>query len=368
MKKRNREQIVELLRLVDRSLDEFRTVKEACENLGINRSSFYRWQKQIMSESVPLTSNPAIQSKRIEKLEDQVLALSYASRGNLKCPTQRRYLVQVLQQQQGWSQRRACRALNQNRATQRYKKKKKRSEELIELLTNQYPMYGGRKIAVIGNKMTGIKRETLEKNYHRKRHGKRKINKVVFHKAEAPEPKVNINKSWSCDLTESSLWNGKRLVWFAVLDEETRKCLCLEARGSWSSKRISQRLERIFEQEGKPDQLRVDNASFWRATDLNWLVSKTKVRLDQTKKASPWENAKIESFFASFHREFLKRFSLLSIKQANEAAQLYLELYNTQRPHISLGGQAPCKFEQRLRSGEVVASDGQKTEQDGSKR
>ena len=82
MKKKNREQIIEILRKVDRSLDEFHSVKEACENLGVSRSSFYRWQKQIGIETPSESSTQGNHRKRIRYLEDQVTALRYAAQGN----------------------------------------------------------------------------------------------------------------------------------------------------------------------------------------------------------------------------------------------------------------------------------------------
>lgn len=75
------------------------------------------------------------------------------------------------------------------------------------------------------------------------------------------------------------------------------------------------------------------------------------IRIIQTTKASPWENAKIESFFATYHREFIKRFALIDTRQANEAASLYLELYNHQRPHSALGGEPPAKFRNQVTEG-----------------
>ena len=86
MQHKNRDQIIEILSQVDRSMDKYSTVKEACENLGIKRSNYYRWQKMIENENSIAAAKFKRQHKyhqqKIAKLEDQVLALTYASAGN----------------------------------------------------------------------------------------------------------------------------------------------------------------------------------------------------------------------------------------------------------------------------------------------
>lgn len=82
MKKKNREQIIELLKRVDRSLDHCGSIGEACESVGISRSSFYRWQRKILAEANQYGHHPKSQRKHIQQLEDQVTALSFAARGN----------------------------------------------------------------------------------------------------------------------------------------------------------------------------------------------------------------------------------------------------------------------------------------------
>lgn len=86
MQHKNRDQIIEILSQVDRSMDKYSTVKEACENLGIKRSNYYRWQKMIENENLMAAAKFKRQQKyhqqRIAQLEDQVLALTYASAGN----------------------------------------------------------------------------------------------------------------------------------------------------------------------------------------------------------------------------------------------------------------------------------------------
>ena len=342
MRKKSREQIIEILRRVDRSLDEYHSIKEACENLGVNRSSFYRWQRQIKIEGEH--SAPLHQRKRIQQLEDQIIALKYAAQGQLVCPMQRRYIVQLLQRQKGWSQRRACRALKQNRSTQRYQKKQSSGFESVELLKKQFPIFGGEKIAELASRKTGIKRSTLRRVYVRKKIAAGSTQKVVYNpENRLREESTRRNQTWGCDMTTSKLFNNRKIVWLAVIDEYTRECLLLEAKHAWSNRGSAQRLKQLIDQHPTLAELRIDNAALWYSSPIIKMAQEKQVELAATNKGSPWENAKIESFFSSFHREFLARLSFANLKQANAAAVKYRELYNQIRPHTAHNGKSPLQ-------------------------
>jgi len=349
VRKKNREQIVEILRRVDRSLDEYHSIKEACENLGVSRSSFYRWQRKIRIEGSQEFSADSHRRKRIQHLKDQVTALGYAAQGKLVCPMQRRYIVKLLQKRQGWSQRRACRALKQSRSTQRYQKKQLPGLESVELLKKQFPIFGGEKISELASRKTGIKRSTLRKVYARKKIATGSTQKVIFNSENVlREAPTRRNQSWGCDLTTSNLFNGRKIVWLAVIDEFTRECLLLETKHTWSNHASAKRLKQLIDQHPRVTELRIDNAALWYSSPIIKMAQKRQIELAATNKGSPWENAKIESFFASFHREFLGRFSFANLKQANAAAIQYRELYNQTRPHSAHEGKAPLEFMEEL--------------------
>lgn len=252
--------------------------------------------------------------------------------------------MQRLQEKEGWSQRRACRALKQSRSVQRYNRKRNQTAAEAEALIEQYPIFGSQKIGEIGESQTGTKAKTIAKAIQRSGGGKIPKNKVLYPRLTRT-PHKEKEEGWASDFTTSRLYSGKKLVWLAVIDEVSRECHCLEAKNAWTGKKVGRKLEQLAQKIQPPKQLRVDNAILWRSADLRMRLRNINIEVGQTTKASPWENAKVESFFASFHREFIKRFALLNIRQANEAAALYRELYNTQRPHSALSGNPPAKYD-----------------------
>ena len=214
------------------------------------------------------------------------------------------------------------------------------------MLAEQYPIFGGTKVATLAAKESQLKKASLEKSYYRNSLSIKEKKPIVYRPLhqESEQQVSNSNESWACDYTTSKLWNGKKMVWFIVLDECTRECLLAEAGHTWSVKRFTNRLHQLMEERGKPREFRIDNAILWHSVEVINFARQHHVELSHSTKASPWENARVESFIATFHREFLQQFSFINSKNANEAAGLFIELYNNQRPHSSLEGTSPRDF------------------------
>lgn len=68
-----------------------------------------------------------------------------------------------------------------------------------------------------------------------------------------------------------------------------------------------------------------------------------------SRKRNCWDNAVIESFFATLEHELLAIHSFSSHHSARRAIFEYIEAwYNRQRRHSSLGYVSPAEYEQRL--------------------
>lgn len=72
-------------------------------------------------------------------------------------------------------------------------------------------------------------------------------------------------------------------------------------------------------------------------------------RPSMSSKASPYDNAKAESFFASLKKEEIHQEEYDSLEQAHEAIKGYIEgYYNPLRAHSKLGYDSPQQYEDRL--------------------
>lgn len=62
-----------------------------------------------------------------------------------------------------------------------------------------------------------------------------------------------------------------------------------------------------------------------------------------------WDNAVVESFFATLEHELLAKHVLVSHQAARRAIFEYIAVwYNRRRRHSSLGYVSPAEYEQRL--------------------
>ena len=250
--------------------------------------------------------------------------------------------MQRLQQHHGWSQRRTCRALNQNRSTQRYKRNATPKEDELRFLSDQFPTLGGKKIALIASRKSDAKASALEKQFYRHRFTTRAKKAVVFHpKTKEQAWPLAPNEAWSSDLTQSSLLCGRKIQWLAIIDEYSRYCILLQARQTWTGDKITKAMVKQFGETKAPQTVKLDNARLWKSAPIEALFNAENVTISLSKKASPWENSRIESFFASFHREFLSRLRFTNLSHANIAASQYREFYNEYRPHTSLSENSP---------------------------
>lgn len=158
---------------------------------------------------------------------------------------------------------------------------------------------------------------------------------------------------WACDITADEDENGRRLEWFAAVDEFTRECVLLDVSRVWHSPQIVASLDAVVKRFRAPATLRTDNNTLWRsATVREWLTGKG-IGPRMIRRGSPWENGHIESFFGRLRNELLVRVEFTSVRDAQFQASRWREEYNLVRPHGALGYVPPASFRQSYFIGEV---------------
>ena len=65
-----------------------------------------------------------------------------------------------------------------------------------------------------------------------------------------------------------------------------------------------------------------------------------------SRKATPYDNACVESFFASLKKEYLYKFVFHTKAEAIAAVEFYIHFYNRKRTHSTLGYATPMEYEQ----------------------
>lgn len=91
-----------------------------------------------------------------------------------------------------------------------------------------------------------------------------------------------------------------------------------------------------------------DRGSQYASGDYQELIKKTRMICSMSRKGDCWDNAPMESFFATLKAELVYRERFKTRQEAKAKIFEYIEVfYNRQRRHSSLGNQSPVDFERR---------------------
>lgn len=262
--------------------------------------------------------------------------------------------MEHVQQALDVSQRRACQALDQPRATQRYssgcvEKDRLLTQAILEE-AHAYKRWGYRKITALLRQdgwQVNFKRvyriwrqEGLQVPY--KQHKRRRLgcsdNGCIRH-----QPK-HFNHVWSIDFIMDQTGDGRRLKMLPVLDEYTRECLTIEVARHMTSASVIETLDYLFSIRGAPSYIRSDNGPEFIADAIRQFLSERDVGTLYIEPGSPWENGYIESFNSTFRDELLNQEWFYSLKEAQVLAEQWRLTYNHKRPHGALNYQTPAAY------------------------
>lgn len=254
----------------------------------------------------------------------------------------------------GVSERRACRALDQSRSSQRYPRKIKADEgellRTIESLVCQHPGYGYRMIhgmlVLDGWKIGRDRVYRLWRNHgygvKKKPVKKRRLgvseNGIMRQKAES------MNDVWCWDFIHDRDERGRVLRWLVIEDEFTREGLAVEVRRSFKAADVLDVLSELMLIRGVPRHIRSDNGPEFIAQAIQRFLEQTGVATLYIEPGAPWQNAYAESFNSRFRDELLSRESFADLAEAGQVSDWWRNHYNHRRPHSSLSYQPPAKF------------------------
>lgn len=88
-----------------------------------------------------------------------------------------------------------------------------------------------------------------------------------------------------------------------------------------------------------------DRGSQYTGSEYRDFVLKAKGVLSNSRKGNPYDNAKMESFFKTYKCEEAHLAQYDSLQDLKASLQIFIEDYNSQRLHSSLGYRSPNEFE-----------------------
>jgi transposase InsO family protein len=218
----------------------------------------------------------------------------------------------------------------------------------IHRLSERYPRFGYRKIYHrlktagwrAGRERIRLlrRREGLRVPQRAQRRRRRGTSTTDAHRALHP------NHVWSYDFVADQTTDGKTLRFLTVIDEYTRESLWIECARHLTSVDVVRVLEQLVELRGKPGVIKSDNGSEFVAKKVQEWIGDRGIDVRFIEPGSPWQNGHNESFNAVFRDGCLNRWLFESLREARECSEAWLQEYNVERPHGSLGGQVPSEF------------------------
>lgn len=198
-----------------------------------------------------------------------------------------------------------------------------------------------------------IRNEGLKWNYKRVRRVYKMLNLKIKRKPKKRLPArvretllqpILANESWSMDFVSDSLMSGRKFRVLNVIDDYNREALSIDPYFSIPAEQVINTLEQIIHDKGKPRQIRVDNGPEFISSALSEWCKKSGIKLHFIQPGKPTQNAYIERFNRTYREHLLDAYLFEDLLQVRTLSEDWMNDYNNQRPHESLGNLTPIGF------------------------
>lgn len=159
------------------------------------------------------------------------------------------------------------------------------------------------------------------------------------------------NARWTADITY--VWTTEGWLYLAVLLDLFSRRVVGWAMDKHIDRTLVQRALTAALAQRKPPQgllCHSDRGCQYASGDYQKQLRDAGVVCSMSRKGNCWDNAPMESFFASLKRELVNRASFATREEARQAIFWWIEAwYNRKRRHSALGYVSPEEFERRHR-------------------
>lgn len=248
------------------------------------------------------------------------------------------------------SERRACAVVGADRKSIRYRSCRADDGDLrsrLRELAQQRRRFGYRRLHILLRRDgITINRKKTQRLYReegltvRRRRGRRR---AVG--ARAPAPVLALpNQRWSLDFVHDQLATGRRFRVLNIVDDITRECLRAVVDTSISGRRVVRELTDLVAERGTPKMIVSDNGTELTSNAVLSWSGEAKIEWHYIAPGRPMQNGYVESFNGRMRDELLNETLFLTLGQARDIVADWVEDYNTERPHSSLGYATPAAF------------------------
>lgn len=176
---------------------------------------------------------------------------------------------------------------------------------------------------------------------NRRRKGKRRL--PTRHPQPLAVPPM-ANQTWSMDFMSDALMCGRRFRTFNVVDDFNRESLAIEVDLNLPAPRVIRVLDRIANQRGYPERVRMDNGPEFVSVALAGWAEDHDVQLEFIQPGRPMQNSYIERFNRTYRDEVLDLYLFRSLSEVRDITSYWMTKYNEERPHDALQDMAPVEY------------------------
>lgn len=156
------------------------------------------------------------------------------------------------------------------------------------------------------------------------------------------------NEVWLADFTY--VWTREGWLYLAVVEDlYSRMAVGWSMADDMTSRLVVDALEMAVQRRLPGEELMAhsDRGSQYASEHYQRLLAQHGITCSMSRKGNCWDNAPMESFFASLKKELVHGVDFATRAEARAALFEYIEVfYNRQRRHSTLGYQSPVEFEQ----------------------
>ena len=257
----------------------------------------------------------------------------------------------------GLSLSRQCRVLAISRSSFYYAPKGESVENLalmrrIDALFMKYPFYGSRQM------VRQLLREGIAVGRHRVRRLMRLMGLEAIYQAPRtsdPHPAHRVypyllggmvietsNRVWCADITYIPVQRGF-LYLVAIMDWATRHVLAWRLSNTMDASFCVEALEEALDRYGSPDIFNTDQGSQFTSFDFTGVLGRAGVTISMDGRGRCMDNIFIERLWRSLKYEAVYLHELTDGFKAMRVIAEWIDFYNTERPHSSLGGRTPAE-------------------------
>jgi putative transposase len=175
---------------------------------------------------------------------------------------------------------------------------------------------------------------------------RKKMKRRVPARVKEPlNPSLAINQLWSLDFMSDALVNGRKFRVLNIIDDCNRSAVSIEADYSMPAPRLILAMKRAIHACGKPQKIRVDNGPEFISQEFTDWCFKQDIKIQYIQPGKPMQNGYIERFNRTFREDVLDASLFEDIMQVNIESEIFRDDYNNNRPHESLGGVPPARYQ-----------------------